>query len=219
MSEEGKRILVLFTSEEAAAKVAYSLQAVQSNDKNMITLPKNFDDDNALALAIGLAKKELEGDNFEYCFMGESCTINVSVDDIVKDIVRECYSGSCDFPGLNLVGAEFGKASLLNLNSTVLAYINLRRSNLAQAKFTGLFLEGANFSEANLEKSNFSSAQLFRADLSNANFQDSNLELARMREANLNGANLKGADLNFTNLENANLREQIYKALDSISPI
>lgn len=135
---------------------------------------------------------------------------------MTTQVSARIYAGM-DFSRQQLRGADYSYADMNSsfcistdfLDANMFA-VNLRKSDLRNARFKRADLRKANLDSANLQKSllrlaRLEGALLRWANLEGANLQDANLEGADLQYARLQGANLKGV-----NFVVADLREAVY---------
>lgn len=125
-----------------------------------------------------------------------------------RDAVKQLVARGHDLIQMNLYG--------LNLEKTMLAYVDcmgadLRRANLSCADLTGARLlatklEGAQLQRSNLQEAVLCGAQLRAATLQQADLRRANLRWCNLRDADLAGANLQAANLAWADLRDANLQ-------------
>jgi uncharacterized protein YjbI with pentapeptide repeats len=83
------------------------------------------------------------------------------------------------------------------------AYLSGRKSRLAEADLSYLYLAGMDLRSANLYRAKLVRADLHSARLNGANLQEADLRYADLRNADLREANLLEADLQGANLQGA----------------
>jgi Pentapeptide repeats (8 copies)/Pentapeptide repeats (9 copies) len=150
-----------------------------------------------------------------------SSPITTDVQAATKVIARRIYqnespSQHIDLSKTNLTGASF---SGTNLNNANFIEATLIEANFIQAKLKHAFLSRANLNNANLLEANLNNASLSNANLSSAQLIGANLCGASLIGADLSGAilaraNLREAYLNGANLSGANLSETDLRGAD-----
>jgi uncharacterized protein YjbI with pentapeptide repeats len=124
-----------------------------------------------------------------------------------KFYYRHEEPGALDLSKTNLFGADFSGANLYraNLSATDLSGADLSAANLYRAVLSGANLSGANLSRADLSRASLSAADLFGADLFGAVLFGADLSGADLIGAELIGADLSRASLSAANLSRAEL--------------
>ncbi|MEB3288667.1 MAG: pentapeptide repeat-containing protein [Leptolyngbya sp.] len=105
----------------------------------------------------------------------------------VKDLLAEYAEGRRQFHSLDLRESNLANAKLV--------MINLEESSLQRATLTGTNLAGATLNHVDFSSANLTNANLIAADLVRARLSNANLTGAVFSGANLSGANLRKADL------------------------
>jgi Pentapeptide repeats (8 copies) len=85
------------------------------------------------------------------------------------------------------------------------AIVDLEKTNLANADFTGAYFARANLEGTNLTGANLHGSNLYRADLEDSNLDGSQFTGANLQEANLTGSYLQGVNFQRTRLYKATL--------------